>query len=531
MDSGRFFVGQRVILDERHLGTVRFSGRVEGQDPEQTWLGIEWDDPTRGKHSGQFKNGPILFQPLIPNSATFIKPSARLGTGRSFLKALKEKYLDQELLNPYSQLPAASNIAETEENAMRKVALRFSRLDRLRLIGLEFSRINGAGNELEVVELDGLLPSVETLNLSSNMFSDLDEVSTIARKLPQLRTLVLSSNRFQFIPETLSGLSAVKILYLDSTLLTWEQGIKIARQIEGLAELSLSKCRISNFGPSDVTTPGAHLFDSLSTLTLDENGLENWQDLMLRLKLFQRLQHLNLRRNRLKITAVENAAMALSSIQQLSLVGNMIAEGREIDDLRDWFPSLSYLFLDGNPLYDGHDVRKNRLLVLARYPTLAHLDGSQVTPAERKEVDLFYWSCIQKEATDHDQRMRSHRRYPELLAKFGSPEPAASEAKRASSLKAKMLKLTVIWRESETHEQRRESIEVLPSMTARGLKIYMAKLVRRGGGSGRSLSDLAATLEVRVEDKDHLHLLDLSDPHKDLAWLGISHEDTLHVSF
>jgi len=108
--------------------------------------------------------------------------------------------------------------------------------------------------------------------------------------------------------------------------------------------------------------------------------------------------------------------MALSSIQQLSLVGNMIAEGRELDDLRDWFPSLSYLFLDGNPLYDGHDVRKNRLLVLARYPTLAHLDGSQVTPAERKEVDLFYWSCIQKEATDHDQRMRSHRRYPELLA-------------------------------------------------------------------------------------------------------------------
>ncbi|KNZ63293.1 hypothetical protein VP01_1162g7 [Puccinia sorghi] len=396
MNSGRFFVGQRVILDDRHLGTVRFSGRVEGQDPEQIWLGIEWDDPTRGKHSGQFKNGPILFRPLIPNSATFIKPSARLGAGRSFLKALKEKYLDQELLSPDSHLSAALHIAQNEENAMRKVALRFSCLDRLRLIGLEFSRINGAGNELEVAELDGLLTSVETLNLSSNMFSDLDEVSTIARKMPQLRTLVLSSNRFQFIPETLSGLSAVKILYLDSTLLTWEQvtvsptshAIKIARQIEGLAELSLSKCRISHFGPSDVSIRGAHLCENLSALTLDENGLENWQDLMLGLKLFQRLQHLNLRRNRLKITSVENAAMALSSIQQLSLVGNMIAKGREIDDLRDWLPSLSSLFLDGNPLYDGrnggtglllgHDVRKNRLLVLARYPTLAHLDGSQV---------------------------------------------------------------------------------------------------------------------------------------------------------
>lgn len=188
MNSGRFFVGQRVILDDRHLGTVRFSGRVEGQDPEQIWLGIEWDDPTRGKHSGQFKNGPILFRPLsvpvfvvgwfsffflllkrntddlkscfnfrIPNSATFIKPSARLGAGRSFLKALKEKYLDQELLSPDSHLSAALHIAQNEENAMRKVALRFSCLDRLRLIGLEFSRINGAGNELEVAELDGLL--------------------------------------------------------------------------------------------------------------------------------------------------------------------------------------------------------------------------------------------------------------------------------------------------------------------------------------------------------------------------------------
>lgn len=93
------------------------------------------------------------------------------------------------------------------------------------------------------------------------------------------------------------------------------------------------------------------------------------------------------------------------------------------------------------------------------------------------------------------------------------------------------LELTVVWRESETHEPRRESIEVLPSMNARGLKIYMAKIARRSGGSGRSLAELAATLEVRVEDKDHLHLIDLSDPHKDLAWLGISHEDTLHLSF
>jgi hypothetical protein len=87
-----------------------------------------------------------------------MKPSKRLGTGRSFLTALKEKYLDQELLNPHSHLHQASNIAQTEEDDMRKVALRFSQLDQLRLVGLESAKINGAGNELELMELNGLLP-------------------------------------------------------------------------------------------------------------------------------------------------------------------------------------------------------------------------------------------------------------------------------------------------------------------------------------------------------------------------------------
>ncbi|KAA1095714.1 hypothetical protein PGTUg99_025952 [Puccinia graminis f. sp. tritici] len=281
MDSDRYFVGERVILDERHLGTVRFCGPVEGEDQGQTWLGIEWDDPTRGKHSGQFKDGPVLFQPLIPNSGTFMKPSKRLGTGRSFLAALKEKYLDEHLLNANK-----SNI-RTEEDSMRKVALRFSQLDRLRLIGLESSKINRAGNELEIRELEGLLPSVETLNLSSNMFSDLAEVATIAGKLPRLKTLVLSSNRFQFIPEILSGLCAIEILYLDSTLLTWKQSLKVASQIKALAELSLSNCRIGHFGLDNVPTHEPS-FENLSVLTLDENGLGNWQDLMLNLKLFPR---------------------------------------------------------------------------------------------------------------------------------------------------------------------------------------------------------------------------------------------------
>lgn len=49
MGEHQLAVNDRVqVLDD--CATVRFIGQVEGTKGE--WLGIEWDDPTRGKHDG-----------------------------------------------------------------------------------------------------------------------------------------------------------------------------------------------------------------------------------------------------------------------------------------------------------------------------------------------------------------------------------------------------------------------------------------------------------------------------------------------
>jgi tubulin-specific chaperone E len=45
-----YHVGQRISFD-LHLCTVRYIGPVAGTQKE--WLGVEWDDPTRGKHDGE----------------------------------------------------------------------------------------------------------------------------------------------------------------------------------------------------------------------------------------------------------------------------------------------------------------------------------------------------------------------------------------------------------------------------------------------------------------------------------------------
>jgi dynactin complex subunit len=43
-------VGQRVSYGGE-LCTIRDVGEVDGTKGE--WLGVEWDDPTRGKHNGE----------------------------------------------------------------------------------------------------------------------------------------------------------------------------------------------------------------------------------------------------------------------------------------------------------------------------------------------------------------------------------------------------------------------------------------------------------------------------------------------
>lgn len=48
--TSQFYVGQRRSYDGS-LCTVRYTGEVKGTKGE--WLGVEWDDGSRGKHAGQ----------------------------------------------------------------------------------------------------------------------------------------------------------------------------------------------------------------------------------------------------------------------------------------------------------------------------------------------------------------------------------------------------------------------------------------------------------------------------------------------
>ncbi|CAJ0958286.1 unnamed protein product, partial [Mesorhabditis belari] len=73
-------------VDER--GSVRYVELVDGQ--KGTWIGVEWDNPSRGRHNGTIE-GKTYFQTEHPTGGSFIKTNV-IDCGRDLLDQIRERY-------------------------------------------------------------------------------------------------------------------------------------------------------------------------------------------------------------------------------------------------------------------------------------------------------------------------------------------------------------------------------------------------------------------------------------------------------
>lgn len=88
-------IGSRIQVGNDRA-TVRFIGPVLNSKGE--WLGIEWDDPNRGKHDGTHQEKKY-FDCKYPTSGSFIRYHAeKVKTGTTFMRALNCKYLEEDEL-------------------------------------------------------------------------------------------------------------------------------------------------------------------------------------------------------------------------------------------------------------------------------------------------------------------------------------------------------------------------------------------------------------------------------------------------
>jgi hypothetical protein len=188
-------------------GTILWFGMIEGK--KSCYYGIEWDDPVRGKHSGMG-----LFSSRIPNAASFLAEDSKLARfdwGRSFLDALREKYLTKANQDDTIYVGSGRGVV-VQTVGWDKMEEKLSKLDSIREVGLSNMGIAHGNQKGEILNT---CPAVEDLDLSRNLLADLESVAAICRELPNLKILRLSFNRFTTISSERLDESFKNVIYFQ----------------------------------------------------------------------------------------------------------------------------------------------------------------------------------------------------------------------------------------------------------------------------------------------------------------------------
>ncbi|SJX61462.1 related to PAC2-microtubule effector required for tubulin heterodimer formation [Sporisorium reilianum f. sp. reilianum] len=440
-------VGKRISLGP-HKGTIRYRGPVPPSNGE--WLGIEWDDPTRGKHDGTSADGTRYFHVRIPGSGSFIRPtSSKLSSGCCFLVALRNKYLPSTAEQTASieqsgtaQQYSRKNLAdiEIETPNLDRIALKAARLDRLKEVGLggwqqsslpdvdaeavhdaryDVARAFDVAAGFGPGSIRATCPNIRWLDLSRSLLPDWDEISLIASELGQLKTLLLHFNRLQPPPSPLptswtERMAHIQDLRLDGTLMQWSDVVKLAPALTGLRSLHVGSNEITSLAATDLgpNDGGAVIFPSLTSLSLEDSPLESWPDLVTALSRLPSLETLNLDRNRISaIPPAPTSTHQLPRLKQLHLRGNPIEAWSSLEHIQQWLGpdtkletlNISTLHLDEDAsiseqktatrdLLSQYEYRDFRAIAIARLRTLTVLDKTEITPKERRDAELFVYT-------------------------------------------------------------------------------------------------------------------------------------------
>ncbi|KAL2005838.1 hypothetical protein VTN00DRAFT_10331 [Thermoascus crustaceus] len=451
--SHKFYEGQRLSFDGA-LCTVRYVGKVQGTTGE--WLGVEWDDPTRGKHSGEHK-GVRYFKCKSKQSTagSFVRPSRPADKPRGFLEALHEKYASEfeEQLSKQRQanndgVPVrlhdlvyfGSKVAE--EVGFEKIRKQLAELQELKIVLLDGLRIAGvlASDAEESEKRDEALrdiektcPKIIELDLSRNLLRRWVDVWDICRQLKQLRLLKLNGNRFDAVDTDLT-FDGITELHLDETLLSWDEIAALSCQFLSLTSLAASTNQIST-----ISTP---LSSTIRSLTLENNEIETLSSIN-HIASLPNLERLSLRGNYISTVSPgkdDTPFQFPRTLRFLDVSHNNINSWSFVNALPTLFPGLQSLRISDNPLYDQPvapssvtnlperpmTVDEAFMLTLARLASVTTVNYSKVSNQDRTNGELYYLSLIGKELSAFPESqeqsiLAQHPRYSELCEIYGPP--------------------------------------------------------------------------------------------------------------
>ncbi|KAJ3086711.1 hypothetical protein HK102_012653 [Quaeritorhiza haematococci] len=389
------YINKRFELDG-YTGTILFHGPVPPSS-STSWFGVEWDDSSRGKHSGTHNNHHY-FTTRVPNSGSFLRITdtllqTRMKFARSFLEALVEKYVKDALVeDDMVTLGASAGKVEVETVGWGKIARKQARLERLMEVGLAGLRVgfvadgnasqavdgvdNGVSPERQSGALGKICPAIVDLDLSRNLFSTWFDVAAICRDLRNLESLRLVHNRFTPLRTPITSLQSdllrpafqnLRALSLNSTLMEWRELILLEPFLPHLRELHFGFNRVTSIEipePSQDTDSGStsprQPFAMLELLNLENNSISSWSNVV-QLRRLPNLQRLFLNDNQIASIDFKETDASTSSATTQSTTSMTIAT-------ESFFPSLRFINLNRNQINDWISVHN-----LNRFPVLTEI--------------------------------------------------------------------------------------------------------------------------------------------------------------
>ncbi|CAB4054809.1 pgsA [Lepeophtheirus salmonis] len=183
-------VGTRVEDLKGFRGSIRYVGSVGSTQGE--WLGIEWDDASRGKHNGTH-NGIHYFE-AAPLGGSFVRVS-KIKSGKGIREAVEDRYGSKHADEEFRP----EDILEIQRG-MKASLFEIVGMDKVRQAQKDYGKLNVISLRNMCVQfIDGdlkdFMPNVMSLDLGENLLHSWDEVFYIIKDLSHLKYLCVSENR------------------------------------------------------------------------------------------------------------------------------------------------------------------------------------------------------------------------------------------------------------------------------------------------------------------------------------------------
>ncbi|CAL5097485.1 unnamed protein product [Urochloa decumbens] len=451
--AGGFRLGQRVHAagDPRRVGTVRYLGPVEGHSGD--WVGVDWDDGAGGRHDGSVA-GRRYFVAAGERSASFARPTA-LSQGISLPDALRLRYhvedFTKEEQDEMYVFSTSQKRVSVEFVGQNKVQEKLKNFDDLTSASVSYMGVSSIGPQ---DELKSLVPKLRLLDLTGNLFSQWQDISALCQALASLEVINLTNNTMENDVTESPMLENIRILVLNNCGVTWELVEKIKVSFACLNELHLMLNKLKT-----IMTPAGKFvqgFNTLRLLDLEDNHIDSWDEIV-KFSYLKSLEQLHLNKNRIKHVNYppnlpshgpldDASAVPFENLQVLLLGSNEIEDFSSVDSL-NLFPSLRDVRISDNPIADPAKGGAPRFVLIARLGKVKVLNGSEVSPRERRESEIRYVRLVmgKTQSDDAEEIKRLHPRFAELKAFHGieDEKPTSSTSgpqKMASGLISVTLK-------------------------------------------------------------------------------------------